>query len=146
MHAGEDIKKGELILFITGRLKHLSAKTRSEAMSHPDWIGVTGSSWIDPESPCDFLNHSCDPNAGVLGKVSMYAIRDIKRNDEITVDYSTIEGNRLWEMKCKCNSKKCRGIIKSIHSLPRKTFDEYLPYIPKYFQKMYLRSHKPNHK
>jgi SET domain-containing protein len=143
IRAGEDIKKGETITIFRGPLKFKINKNKRDALSHPDWVGVKKDYWIDPEKPQKFLNHSCSPNACIKTKLSLVAFRDIKEGEEITFDYSTIEGDSRWEMKCLCHEKNCRKVISSVHSLPEKQFIKYLPYIPNYFKKVYLSLH-PN--
>ena len=65
-----------------------------------------------------FINHSCDPNT-YWPSISddLYvaiSLRDISVGEEITTDYSlfdySCDGHEL--KKCKCNSKKCRRVIK----------------------------------
>jgi SET domain-containing protein len=140
--AGEDIKKGDLIRHIKGELKFLSVKNKDDSLSYPNWIGIGEGVWIDPDHPNQYLNHSCNPTAGVKGKVSIVALKDIKEGQEITIDYSTIEGDALWEMPCDCGEKKCRRLIRGIQYLPKKTFDTYMPYVPKYFQRLYNKVNK----
>jgi SET domain-containing protein len=36
----------------------------------------------------DFFNHSCEPNSGFKGQMFLVAMRDIKKNEEITFDYA----------------------------------------------------------
>lgn len=138
--AGENVKKGELIRYIKGDIKFKINKSKKDALSHPNWIGVAENQWIDPEKPYKFLNHSCNPTAGVKGTVALVALRDLKEGEEITIDYSTIEGDVRWEMPCNCGEKNCRKTIRSIAYLSRSVFEKYLPYIPRYFQKLYLKS------
>lgn len=138
--AGENIKKGELIRYIKGEMKFKVNKSKDDALSNPDWIGIAKDQWIDPEKPYKFLNHSCDPSAGVKGKVSLIALRNIKEGEEVNIDYSIIEGDALWELHCACGSKDCRKTIRSIQYLPKKTYQRYLPFIPKYFQRLYNKS------
>lgn len=138
IRAGENIRKGELVTVFRGPLKFKVNKNKRDALSHPDWVGVKKDHWIDPEKPQKFLNHSCNPNALVKGKLSLVAFKDIKEGEEITFDYSAIEGDSRWEMVCLCGEKNCRKIISSIHSLPQKQFLKYLPNIPTYFKKVYL--------
>ena len=142
--AGEDIKKGELIRYIKGDVKFKINKGKKDSLSNPNWVGIGENQWIDPEKPYKFLNHSCNPSAGVKGKVSMYAIRDIKEGEEITIDYSTIEADQLWEMPCSCGANNCRKIVKSIQYLPENYFKKYLPFVPRYFQKVYNLTKKKN--
>jgi uncharacterized protein len=145
--AGEKIKKGEIIQHIKGEAKFFVPKNREESISYPDWIGVGKNRWIDPDYPNKYLNHSCNPNTGIKGKVTMVALEDIKEGEEITIDYSIIEGDDMWEMECQCGEKNCRKIIRSVQFLPEKQFKKYMPYIPKYFQKLHnrYRHSKSNH-
>lgn len=140
--AGENIKKGETIQHIKGEARFLTIKSKEDSLSYPNWIGVGKDKWIDPDYPNQFLNHSCNPNAGIRGKVTMVALKDIKEGEEIAIDYAIIEGDDLWEMKCSCGSVNCRKIVKSIRYLPERQFKKYLPYVPTYFRKLYLRSHQ----
>jgi hypothetical protein len=61
----------------------------------------------------DFANHSCDPNAGFLdGEPVLYALRDIEAGEEITWDYSTSISETGWSLDCRCQSARCRGVIR----------------------------------
>lgn len=137
--AGEDIPKGKIITRIKGPVKFKINKSKRDALSHPDWVGVNKNIWIDPLKPHKFLNHSCNPTAGMRG-VTLMSLRDIKEGEEITVDYSTIEGDQRWEMVCSCGEKNCRKIIKSIEFLTPEQFKSII-YVPAYFRKLYLRRH-----
>ena len=60
------------------------------------------------------INHSCDPNCEVYGtgfKVWVYAIRDIKKGEELTYDYGFGYDEHYKDFPCKCGSKKCVGYI-----------------------------------
>ncbi len=61
----------------------------------------------------DFINHSCEPNAGFRhGEPVLYALRDIEPGEEICWDYSTSLSDPGWRMDCRCGSPKCRGVIR----------------------------------
>lgn len=139
--AGENIKKGEVIQHIKGEAKFLAIKSKDDSLSYPNWIGIGKNKWIDPDFPNQYLNHSCNPNSGIKGKVTMVALKDIKEGEEITIDYSIIEGDDMWEMKCSCKQPNCRKIIRSIQHMPKEQFKKYLPYVPTYFKKLYLKEH-----
>ena len=143
--AGEDIKRGEVIQPIKGKMMFFSVKNKEDSSLHPNWIGVGKDQWIDPRKPFKFINHSCDANSGVKGKIDIVAVKDIKEGEEITIDYSIIEGDTMWEMPCKCGEEKCRKIVRSIQFMPQERYDRYMPYIPEYFQRLYY-SHKQNPK
>ena len=60
------------------------------------------------------INHSCDPNCEVYGaglKVWVYAIRDIKKGEEVTYDYGFGYDEYYKDFPCKCGSKNCVGFI-----------------------------------
>jgi len=58
------------------------------------------------------LNHSCRSNAFLRisrNRVEVYAKRDIRKGEEITVDY--VESAHSGGMKCGCGQKGCRDTI-----------------------------------
>jgi uncharacterized protein len=70
---------------------------------------------LGPEEP-DFINHSCDPNCGFKGQIFLVAMRDIRKDEEITFDYAMVvsesQGSAVvFEMDCACGSPLCRGSI-----------------------------------
>ncbi len=65
-----------------------------------------------------YVNHSCTPNCVIAGKRALVAYREISKGEEITFDYSTNVGWDGFEMECNCNSRECRGVIRSYRFLP----------------------------
>lgn len=64
----------------------------------------------------DFFNHSCEPNSGLKGQMFLVAMRDIKKNEEITFDYAmvvseSVGSDFVFEMECKCGYSNCRKKI-----------------------------------
>lgn len=59
--------------------------------------------------PERFINHSCNPNTSVDNAKDV-ALRDIKKGEEITSDYST-DSIGKYSFKCNCGSKNCKGVI-----------------------------------
>ena len=60
------------------------------------------------------INHSCNPNCEVFGtglKVWVYAIRDIKKDEELTYDYGFGFDKDYKDFPCRCRSKNCVGYI-----------------------------------
>lgn len=140
--AGEAVRAGERIQYIAGKVVKKIPKTKEEALSIPNWFGISRQYWIDPEeTPFRYLNHSCEPNAAVAGTKILTALVDIPQGREITIDYSLTDADTLWEMPCSCGSKKCRKIIRSIHTVPTDVFKRHMPYIPRYFQRLYIRNY-----
>jgi SET domain-containing protein len=61
------------------------------------------------ESPVEYGNHSCEPNARLAAR-TLVALRDIKPDEELTVDYAPLS-ERTWSMVCHCGSAACRGVV-----------------------------------
>ena len=58
--------------------------------------------------PFRFINHSCDPNTFTriaYGRMEFYALRSIKRGEELTCDYNPSHHN--GKLACKCGSPSC---------------------------------------
>ena len=61
-----------------------------------------------------YINHSCNPNCEVYGtglKVWVYAIKDIKKGEELTYDYGFSFDEDYKDFPCRCRSKNCVGYI-----------------------------------
>ncbi len=59
-----------------------------------------------------FVNHSCDPNVeGVIedGHIYYVALRDIKRDEELFIDYAFDKDSK--REPCHCGSTNCRGVM-----------------------------------
>jgi uncharacterized protein len=128
LRSGEKVKKGELIFTFKGVPKFKVNKSKRDALAHPNWVGVDENQWIDPEKPFKFMNHSCNPNATIMGSLSVVALRNIKEGEELTFDYSVTESDSRWEMSCNCGEKNCRKIISSVSTIPKKQLNRYLPF------------------
>lgn len=134
-----NIKRGEIVGIVQGSKKFKINRNISDALSNPDWVGFKTHNWIDPIPPYKYLNHSCDPNVAIKGSKTLIAICNIKKNEEIAIDYSIIEADPRWYMKCSCKGEKCRKVIKSIQKLPKKVYNGYLPHVSKEFQSLYKK-------
>jgi SET domain-containing protein len=59
-----------------------------------------------------FINHSCAPNTFFRctpERAEVYALRDIRRGEELTVDYG--ESQHDGKLACRCGAAGCRGFI-----------------------------------
>src|ERR1044072_1305976 len=63
--------------------------------------------------PTNFLNHSCDPNAGYDGADAIVALRPIAAGEEIRMDYGTFSFSFDHEFACRCGAPACRGRVTS---------------------------------
>ena len=55
-------------------------------------------------------NHSCDANCEYQG-LNVITNRDIKKGEELTLDYAQFLDHTMEPFECQCGSSKCRGLI-----------------------------------
>jgi len=119
--AGENIKRSQLIYVLNGEKISLEELVRrvtdgNEKIDDPLQIGRK--TYIDLDRLSRSLNHSCNPNAGLKKKSALISLRNIKKGEEITYDYSATIAPTLWSMKCKCSSKNCRKVLGDVLTAP----------------------------
>lgn len=59
-----------------------------------------------------FINHSCAPNTFFRitpERAEIYALRDIRRGEELTVDYG--QSQHEGTLPCRCGAAACRGYL-----------------------------------
>ena len=59
----------------------------------------------------DFINHSCSPNAGLSGQMSLVALHSITKGEEVCYDYAMSDGSAYDEFQCSCGVIECRGRV-----------------------------------
>jgi uncharacterized protein len=124
------IKKGESICIMEGdeigieEVKELYDLGK-ERVGDP--LQIDRKRYIDLKKPFVYFNHSCMPNASIIGKNELIAIKEIKKGEEIFFDYSLTlndedwgEDYVDWDMECSCASKNCRGLIEPFYKLDDK--------------------------
>ena len=135
----EPIPASSLIMQFTGpflRYAETNASTYALQIGPDLYVGASGS--FD-----DYVNHSCDPNAGFRIKgttAELHAIRDIAAGEEIFFDYSTTLDEDDFTMTCLCGSACCRRTIRDGKYLPDDVWRKYidLGIIPEYVQRSRL--------
>ncbi len=88
-----------------------------------------------PDDPADFVNHSCDPNAGLSGQIVLVAMRDIAPGEEISFDYAMTDGEPYDEFACACGSARCRGKVTGNDWKLPELWQRYLGYFSPYLQR-----------
>lgn len=113
----EDLVKGQVIIKLGGIVitrkevvKGICDPKTTIAISEKEWLGNTFSSIKDPD---DYINHCCNPNIGFLDSLTLVAMQDVKRDSELTADYSIWINNAEYLLtdNCLCGSKNCRKRI-----------------------------------
>jgi hypothetical protein len=122
LFALEPIGAGERILTFRGELMNevdIDARIAAQREGYDDPLQVGHDLFMDICDESYFVNHSCDPNAGLRGMADLVAMRAIAKGEEITFDYSTTVGaNVVWSMQCHCGVAECRGSIGNVTTVP----------------------------
>lgn len=140
--AAENIHSGERIQYVNGKKVHRATKSSKDSEEISNWIGMGKSTWINTDgTPFRYINHSCNPNAAIMGTKTLVALRDIKSGEELTIDYSMTDADPYWSIECECGEKNCRKVIRAIYTVPPEVFLRHMPYVPRYFQRAYIRSY-----
>ena len=131
--ADKDFKKGEIILYIKGKV---ISKSKLFALSgyFNDHSGTIGKDkYLIFGYPEKYINHSCSPNVFEY-KRKVIAIRDIRRWEEVNFDYSICSIDD-WKMRCRCGSKNCRKIVRgNFFKLSKRLQIKYIPYLDEWFK------------
>ena len=120
LYASCNIKKGTRIIDYKGKVITRKQSEESSKFDNGKAIYLFNlNKKIDLDGDFKFntarlINHSCDPNCEVTGsglKVWVYAIKDIKKNEELSYDYGFSFDNDYKQFPCKCGAKNCVGYI-----------------------------------
>jgi len=115
VYAGETIPaRRKVIEYIGERIGRRETKRRAERDLNylftldPYWTldGSVGG------SGAEFINHSCEPNIVsriVKGHILYFSLREIKKGEELTVDYHF--AHDVEKVPCSCGAAGCRGTI-----------------------------------
>jgi SET domain-containing protein len=139
LFAKEPISKGEIVSVRGG---HIITRQMEQTMKKP--VGYWGYPIADElvlapltieevETVMMFLNHCCDPNVGILGQIIFVAMRDINRDEELTIDYAMFGANKE-PMRCNCLSAACRGLITDLDWRMENLQVKYRGYFSSYIQ------------
>ncbi|HEY6065281.1 MAG TPA: SET domain-containing protein-lysine N-methyltransferase, partial [Thermoanaerobaculia bacterium] len=88
--------------------------------------------------PIELINHSCEPNCGVIlpraaRSLRIHALRTIEPGEELFTDYATFEYEiEFMPTPCLCQSRRCRGTVTGYKDLPDALRQSYQPYIAEY--------------
>ena len=94
---------------------------------------------VEPDGVAVLMNHSCDPNCGVVirsgvAEIEIRALRPIAAGEEITIDYDTFEYEVALGGPCRCGSLKCRGRVAGYKHLSGDVKARYGEFIAEYLR------------
>ena len=117
LFATADIARDEIVAVKGGHI--VDRKTLGEKITPvlgPVEIQIDDDLFIAPvteeerELSMLYSNHSCDPNLGVRGEITLVAMRDIPAGEELTHDWAMTDDDD-YSLKCNCGVPDCRKIL-----------------------------------
>ena len=120
LYANQNIKKGTRIIEYKGKIVSVKETSKNPKFDNEKAIYLFNlNKRYDLDGDFKFntarlINHSCEPNCEVTGeglKVWVYAIKDIKKNEELSYDYGFSYDKNYKQFPCKCGANNCVGYI-----------------------------------
>lgn len=111
-----DIPANRKVIEYTGeKINRMETKRRADS-TDLHYLFTLDSYWtIDGTvggSGAQYINHSCDPNVRAViqkGHINYYSARDIKKGEELLIDYHFDPD--VEKVECRCGARICRGTI-----------------------------------
>ncbi len=124
IYASRDIKVNEVIFKGEGRAQRVITKrfveknwTEDEKLHFRRYAYPVSEElfilWDDDPSEWAPQNHCCDPNT-VFDGLNVLATRNIKKGEELTLDYAEFLDQNMEPFQCQCVSSSCRGLIMGV--------------------------------
>ncbi len=113
MFARRPIAKGEIITIWGGDVvpteiwRHLPEEQRRQSAQVEENFYLVSTK----SGPGDFINHCCDPNAGLDGQIVIRAMRAIQPGEEVCIDYAMCDSTPGEDFTCACGAPNCRHVI-----------------------------------
>lgn len=140
--ARETIKSGELLMVWGGEIVTETQLENIPVERATHGLQVDEETYILPtkeEDPADYVNHSCEPNAGMRGQISLVAIKNIYIGEEICFDYAMTDSSDYDEFECHCGSSSCRKLITGNDWRSPDLHQKYAGYFSTYLERKIIR-------
>jgi SET domain-containing protein len=120
LYANCNIKRGTKIIEYKGKLVTVKNSEKDPKFDNSKAIYLFGiNKKYDLDGNFSFntarlINHSCEPNCEVFGeglKVWIFAMKNIKKGEELSYDYGFSFDQDYKNYPCNCGSKNCAGYI-----------------------------------
>ncbi len=90
-------------------MRALGERVRAHALQIDEDLFLAS---VPPFDPADYVNHSCDPNCGIVGSVLMVTRRAVGAGEELCFDYAMTDSDDYDEFTCCCRTHECRGVVR----------------------------------
>lgn len=136
--AVKHVLRGELVALWSGRVVQEAEFNRLPPRERQLSVQVEDEFYLVPNrlgEPADYVNHSCNPNAGMGGQIAVVAMRDILPGEEVCIDYAMCDGSRYDEFECTCGSENCRRVVRGTDWQNPALWQRYAGYFSPYLQR-----------
>lgn len=116
LFARRPIRRGEIVAIKGGHVLDRATLRRVRAHIAASYIQIEDDHYLGAAAPAEvrrnkiWLNHSCQPNAGIRGQATFVAMRDVEAGEELTYDWA-MEENSPARTRCRCGAAACREIL-----------------------------------
>ena len=120
LYANQNIKKGTKIIEYKGKIISAKESERNPKFDNGKAIylfNINKKYDLDGDfkfNTARLINHSCEPNCEVFGsglKIWIYAMKNIKKGEELSYDYGFNYDEYYKAYPCKCGAKNCARYI-----------------------------------
>tara|TARA_Y100001935_G_scaffold61677_1_gene51676 strand:- start:1952 stop:2401 length:450 start_codon:yes stop_codon:yes gene_type:complete len=120
LYANQNIKKGTRIIEYKGKIISVKQSEVSPKFDNRKAIylfNINKKYDLDGDfkfNTARLINHSCDPNCEVFGsglKIWVYAMKNIKKDEELSYDYGFSYDDDYKAYPCRCGTESCAGYI-----------------------------------
>jgi hypothetical protein len=147
VYARESIHSGELLTVWGGMIVTEEGLNLISEEKATHGIQVEEKVYLIPlgvNDPADMFNHSCNPNAGLSGQITLVAMRDIERDGEVCFDYAMSDSSDYDEFECHCGTDHCRRKITGndwrLPELQRRYKGFFSPYLQRRIDRLYAQA------
>jgi SET domain-containing protein len=147
LFALETVQPGELLVMWGGvvlpgeKLGELTPIARRHSIQVEDNLFLAP---VEVPEPGDYVNHCCDPNAGLLGATGLVAMRMVMPGEEVCYDYAMSDGCQYDEFECSCHAIECRGRVSgndwTVPALQERYSGYFSPYLQRRINAMKART------
>jgi SET domain-containing protein len=145
LFAADSISEGEIVVIRTGNIID-----EKELIAHKDIIGnadlqIADNFYLAPLTKEEFINvmtyvnHSCEPNLGIMGNCIFVTMRDIEAGEELCLDYAMFDNNND-RFACNCKTPSCRKIITGRDWQKKDLQEKYGNYFSSFLLKKIIRT------